>query len=118
MSNDTTPQADPVFNPDDIPAPNPRNVKLLKTVVAVLGVLLVLGTIVLIGAIVYRAAKLKSAPPVQGFKLESKLPEGSTVKSTDLNGDRMAVRIQTADGEQIILFNIKKGTEIGRIDLK
>jgi len=118
MSNDTTPQADPVFNPDDIPAPNPRNVKLLKIVIVVLGVLLILGTTLLISAIVYRASKLKSAPPVQGFKLESKLPEGSKIKSTTLNGDRMSVRVQTADGEQIILFNIKKGTEMGRIDLK
>ena len=86
--------------------------------VSVLGILLVLGTIFLIGAIVYRASKLKSAPPVQGFNLESKLPEGSKVKSTQLNGDRMSVRVQTSTGEQIILFNIKKGIEIGRIDLK
>ena len=114
MSNDTIPQLDP----NEIPAPNPRNVKLLKTVVAVLGILLVLGTIVLIGAIVYRASKLKSAPPVQGFKLESKLPAGSTVKSIRLNGDRMAVRVQTGAGEQVIIFNVKKGIEVGRIDFR
>ena len=118
MSNDTLPSSDQ----GDIPVPNPRNVKLLKIVVTVLGVLLVLGTILLIGAIVYRAAKLKSAPPVQGFKLESNLPAGSTVKSTELVGDRLAVHItnNTANGEGnlIIIFNIKKGIEIGRIDLK
>ncbi len=113
MSNDTIPSIDQ----NEISAPDPRNVKLLKTVVIVLGVLLVLGTIVLISAIVYRASKLSSAPPVQGFKLESKLPEGSTVKSTQMVGDRMAVRVQIGDREQIILFNIKKGTEIGRINL-
>ncbi len=114
MSKDTS----PINDQGDIPVPNPRNVKLLKTVVTVLGVLLVVGMIVLISAIVYRASKLKSAPPVQGFKLESKLPAGSTVKSMKLNGDRMAIRVQNGTGEQIILFNIKKGTEIGRIDLK
>ena len=118
MSNDTSQLGDLGADAGDYPPPNPRNVKLLKTVVAVLGILLVVGTIVLIGAIVYRASKLKSAPPVQGFKLESKLPEASTVKSTDLNGDKLAVTVQTQEGEQIILFNIKKGTEIGRIDLK
>ncbi len=114
MSNDTTPS----FDQDEIPAPNPRNVKLLKTVVTVLGILLVLGTILLISAIVYRASKLKSAPPVQGFQLESKLPAGSTVKSTDLDGDRLVVRVQVGNKVQIILFNIKKGIELGRINLQ
>ena len=114
MNSDTSPLNDQ----GDIPIPNPRNVKLLKTVVTVLGVLLVVGTIVLISAIVYRASKLKSAPPVQGFTIESKLPVGSTVKSTELNGDRMAVHVQNGETEQIILFNVKKGTEIGRITLK
>jgi len=114
MNSDTSPLGDQ----GDIPLPNPRNVKLLKIVVTVLGVLLVVGTIVLISAIVYRASKLKSAPPLQGFKIESKLPQASTVKSTSLNGDRMAIHIQTGESEQIILYNIKKGTEVGRINLK
>lgn len=114
MSNETSSLTDQ----NEIPAPNPRNVKLLKTIVTVMGIMLVVGTIVLITAIVYRASKLKSAPPVQGFKLESKLPQGSSVKSSQLNGDRLAIRVQTATGEQIILFNVKKGIEIGRIELK
>jgi len=114
MNSDTSPLGDQ----GDYPVPNPRNVKLLKTVVTVLGILLVVGTIVLITAIVYRASKLKSAPPVQGFKIESKLPQASMVKSTELNGDRMAVRVQNGESELIILYNIKKGTEIGRINLK
>lgn len=111
-------QTPPIGNSDDIPAPNPRNVKLLKTVVTVLGILLVVGTIVLITAIVYRASKLKSAPPVTGFNLQSKLPANAKVKSTRLNGDRLSVHTSSPNGEIIILFNIKKGREIGRIELK
>lgn len=111
-------QTPPIGNSDDIPAPNPRNVRLLKTVVTVLGVLLVAGTIVLITAIVYRASKLKSAPPVTGFDFKASLPAGAQVKSTQLNGDRLSVHVSGAQGETIILFNIKKGREIGRIRLK
>lgn len=103
---------------NDIPEPNPRNVKLLKIVVTVLGVLLVAGTIVLITAIVYRASKLKSASAATGFNLQTKLPANTTVKSTQFNGDRLSVHTSGPQGEMIILFNIKKGREIGRIKLK
>ncbi len=114
MVEDTT----PLTGQGEIPPPNPRNVKLLKTVVAVLGILLVLGTIVLIGAIVYRANKLKNTPQAKGFEIESIIGKGSSVISTQLVGDRMAVRVKTAEGEEIILFDVRKGRRIGRIRLK
>jgi len=102
----------------EIPPPNPRQVKLLKIVVTVLGVLLIVGTIVLVTAIIYRASKLKSAPQAKGFNIETVISKESQVISSQLDGDRLAVRIRTRAGEELILYNVKKGLETGRIQLK
>ena len=90
----------------------------MKTVVTVLGVLLIVGTIVLVTAIIYRASKLKSAPQVKGYDIETVVGKESQIMSSQLNGDRLAVRIKTSTGQDLILYNIKKGLEIGRIHLK
>lgn len=75
------------------------------------------GIIALIGGIAYKASKMKSRPQVEGFKIETVLPRGSTVKKTILQQDRLLVWV-TLDGvDQMIIYNIKKGVETGRIKL-
>lgn len=106
-------------NTGEIPPPDPRNVRLLKTVVIVLGVLLVLGTVVLISAIVYRASKLSSkATGISGFEITEQLPPGSQIVSTQHVGDRISVRVKTTTGERIVVFDIRKGRRVGAIEFK
>ena len=83
-----------------------------------MGALLVAGAIVLVAAIVYKASRLKKAPSVQGFKLETRLPAGTRVVETLVDGDRLLVRIKSDDGGQIIIYDLRRGRETGRIFLK
>ena len=120
MGSDNTHNQGDLAPSNDMPAPepDPKNVRLLKIVVSVLGALLVAGAVVLVIAIIYKAAKLKKAPPVEGFRLETVLPPSASVLETRINGDHLVLRIRTASGEQVIVYNIRRGRETGRILLK
>lgn len=79
---------------------------------------MIAGMVALVVGLIFKSKSGRVAAPLNGFTLNAKLPDGSSVKSTQLVGDRLSVRIITKDGEQIIIFNVKKGREIGRINLK
>jgi hypothetical protein len=111
---------------DNTPLPGtvftPRQVRVLKIAVIVMGVLLVGGFSFVMAAIVYQASNLgekKSplsgvAPAPQG---ELRLPQGASLTSMALDGDRLALHLKTDAGSEIAVIDIVSGKVLSRIPL-
>lgn len=110
----------------------PPSYSILKFIVIFLGILLVLGLAVVIGAIVYRLGN--SEPPEAGplgpaaiagpeiakllGQIELSLPEGSEITGHDLDGARLAIRLQGAAGAEIWIVDLTSGKVVSRVTLK
>lgn len=105
----------------------PPNHRGLKITVIVMGVLLVIGFIVVFSTIIYRSVKrdsneeLAKVRPRGSFApIEAAMAPGATLEAVELNGDRLAATTRLANGEgsEIILFDIRRGHELGRVRLR
>jgi hypothetical protein len=116
--------------PDNTPLPGtvftPRQVRALKIAVIVMGILLVGGFAFVMAAIVYQASKLgdtkvqasaagQAAAPASGSALT--LPPGATIASMALDGDRLALHLQTSTGPEIAVIDVTTGTVLSRIKI-
>ena len=106
-----------------MPGPLAGHVGLLKAAVAIMAVMLVVGTIVLIAGIIWKASQLpagsgaSAGEPVAAFELlDIAVPTGSVVRSVDIDGRRMAVTVEGAMSE-IIIVDISRGEIVGRVRL-
>lgn len=84
-----------------------------------MSVLIVVGTIVLVGAIIWKASRLPAAnvAGTGGFEaLDVAVPPGATVRSLAIDGDRLAVTLEGARNE-IVIVDIGRGEVVGRIRL-
>jgi hypothetical protein len=112
--------------PDNTPLPGavftPRKVRVLKIVVIVMGILLVGGFVFVMAAIVYQASKLGQGAAVgaaaSGLDAELAIPSGATVGALSLDGDRLALHVQSAAGPEIVVIDLKTGKVAVRIRLK
>ncbi len=104
----------------DIPAP-PRG---LKAAVYTMGILLVVGFIVVFSTIIYRT--VNSPDKGQGSHraagegygtIETALPAGALIQETQLDGDRLIVRFSVDRETGIVVYDIKRGMQLGRISL-
>jgi hypothetical protein len=107
---------------DDQPMPGPLagRVRMLKAAVTFMGVMLVVGTVILVIGIVWKASQLPkgSATGAGTFPaLDIAVPPGASLRSLAMDGDRMAVTLDTAPNE-IVIIDIGRGAEVGRIRLK
>jgi hypothetical protein len=118
--------------PDNTPLPGtvftPRQVRVLKIAVIVMGILLVGGFAFVMAAIVYQASKLGgkttgapfpaavSAPAAAESDLV--LPENATIGAMALDGDRLALHLQTETGPEIAVIDVATGKVLSRIALK
>src|SRR5665648_361538 len=96
--------------PDNTPLPgsvfSPRQVRLLKIAVIVMGILLVGGFAFVMAAIVYQASHLgqgkarkaaaPAAPAVSGVETALTIPPDATVTSLALDGDRLALHLNSS----------------------
>ncbi len=102
---------------------DPRNVRILKRVVYIMGVMLVVGAIVVIGTIIYRAVnydatRAASASAGPGFPaLDVAVGQGATIGTIELNGNRMAVHVSKDGSNEIIIIDVRRGTLLGRVKL-
>ncbi|MGI9484150.1 MAG: DUF6476 family protein [Hyphomicrobiales bacterium] len=102
---------------------DPRNVRILKRVVYIMGVMLVVGSIVVIGTIIYRAAtydasRSASTTPAKPFpEIIAEIGAGANVGSVELDGNRMAVHVSGNGKNEIIIIDIRKGAILGRVKL-
>lgn len=112
---------------DNTPLPGtvftPRQVRVLKIAVIVMGVLLVGGFSFVMAAIVYQASNLgerkssplpEVAPAPQG---DLRLPQGASVTSMALDGDRLAIHLKTDAGSEITVIDVVSGKVLSRIPL-
>jgi len=112
---------------DNTPLPGtvftPRQVRVLKIAVIVMGVLLVGGFSFVMAAIVYQASNLgeKKSSPLSGVAPASqgdlRLPQGASVTSMALDGDRLAIHLKADAGSEIAVIDVVSGKVLSRIPL-
>ncbi len=112
---------------DNTPLPGtvftPRQVRGLKIAVIVMGLLLVGGFAFVLAAIVYQASKAgqdKAVPPAALDGVVAELPIGkdASVTALALDGDRLAIHLNSAAGPEIAVIDLTTGKIIARIRLK
>lgn len=98
--------------------PDARNVRILKRVVYILGILIVIGTLALIGGIVWKAGQLATVRAPSGFGEASlAVPRGAQVRHMAFDGDRLAVTVEAEGTSEILLIDPRQGSLAGRIRL-
>lgn len=112
--------------PDNTPLPGtvftPRQVRVLKIAVIVMGILLVGGFAFVLAAIVYQASKggqsaVGVGAPPAGIEAELAIPKDATVTALSLDGDRLALHLNSAAGFEIVVVDLRTGKLIARIRL-
>jgi len=106
---------------------NARQVRILKVVVIVMGLLLVAGFAFVVAAIVYQATRMDESepagPPAQAManrlgELGLPVPSGTRIEGVTLDGKRMAVHLTGPNGSEIAVIDVDKGRVIARIKLE
>lgn len=118
--------------PDNSPLPGtvftPRQVRALKIAVIVMGVLLVGGFAFVLAAIVYQASHLGKGAAgdtasqalakrdvVPGVELA--LPPDATVTSMELDGERLALHLNSSLGPEVVIVDVGSGKVLARIKI-
>ena len=111
--------------PDNTPLPGtvftPRQVRALKIAVMVMGVLLVGGFAFVLAAIVYQASRGGQSGAPAGAEAaagELHIPKDASISTLALDGDRLALHLQTSAGPEIVVIDLKTGKTLTRIKLK
>ena len=108
--------------------PPASRVKILLTVVIVLGILLFVGFAVVVGTIMKRLnnppaieTALEAVQPTQKngvYERVVSVPEGAELVSFRHARGRLVLQLKDAQGDFIVLVDMRKGTELGRIRLQ
>jgi hypothetical protein len=95
------------------------NVRALKILVAVMGVLLAAGVMVLVVAIGMRLSH-RTPPPVAAFTAPPvTLPNGAKIEAVGAGPDRIVLDLLLLDGtRQLIILDMATGRLIGAIPLR
>ncbi len=114
--------------PDNTPLPGtvftPRHVRVLKIAVITMGILLVGGFAFVLAAIVYQASRGGQSGAGAGgavpgaLETELAIPKDAIVTSLSLDGDRVALHLNSTAGPEIAVVDLKTGKVIARIRLK
>jgi hypothetical protein len=106
---------------------SPRQVRILKIAVIVMGVLLVGGFAFVLAAIVYQAshpaqdATLTGAQAVPGegaLSIDLPVPAGAAVTAMSLDGNRLAVHLAAPSGPEIAVIDLATGEIVAHVRLK
>jgi hypothetical protein len=105
----------------------PRQVRLLKIAVIVMGVLLVGGFASVIAAIVYQASRLgqtpaptAAAPAIAPASANAELPipKDAEVTALALDGNRLALTLKSASGSELLVIDLGSNKVLSRIKLR
>ena len=103
--------------------PSPAKLLALKTLVVVLGVAILISA----GFVAYGVATRFSEPAAQGRSttpppddpVSVALPAGVTVLDSDLDGDRILLRLRLPDNsERLVIYDAVSGAQLGVINLR
>jgi hypothetical protein len=102
----------------------PRQVRILKIAVIVMGVLLVGGFAFVLAAIVYQAshpvqdAGVTSVPGQGAPSIDLPVPAGAAVTAMSLDGNRLAVHLSGPSGPEIAVIDLASGKVVAHVRLK
>ena len=105
----------------------PRQVRILKIAVIVMGVLLVGGFAFVLAAIVYQASRpaqdagvaaAQVAPGQGGLNIDLPVPAGAAVSAMSLDGNRLAVHLNGPAGPEIAVIDLATGKVVAHVRLK
>ena len=101
--------------------PDPRRVRTLLIVVIVLGILLVGGLAVVVGTIIKRlndpAAAVEAKSKRSFGDIQTLVPAGSRIVGMQTTADKLVVQLSGPGGESLLIYDVRKGVELGRIKL-
>ena len=87
------------------------NIQFLKFIVIAMGLLIVVGVAILGVTIVNRiAARGEAAKPPE--KIALSLPDGAQIVETVLDDNRMALRLERAEGAEILIIDLTTGAVV------
>ena len=99
----------------------PRQLRVLKIAVVVMGIILVVGFAAVIGRIAYLITKGGTVQPPAVHALAKAarlpLPAGAVVRSIALAGDRLTVHYDTPAGASIAILDLATGEPLAHVDL-
>ena len=112
--------------PENTPLPGtvftPRQLRVLKVAVIVMGILLVGGFAFVLAAIVYQASKggqeSKPSPIMSGIATNLPVAKDATINSLSLDGNRLALHLNTGSGPEVVVVDLQTGNVLARIKLK
>jgi hypothetical protein len=111
----------PVTAQDGTDPFTPRQLRILKIAVVVMGIILVIGFAAVIGRIAYLITKGGTAQPPAAHALTKAarlpLPAGAVVRSIALAGDRLAVHYDTPAGAGVAILDLLSGEPLAHVDL-
>ena len=95
--------------------------RMLKVAIVAMGVMVVAGLLTVIGRIVYLASQdgqqASTASGAIAPAARLGLPEGASVRSVALSGDRLAVHYDAPGGSGIAILDLASGRALSRVDI-
>ena len=91
----------------------PPSARLLLRVVYIMGIILVLLFLTLVGGIIWKSSR-KADPkvaPLRPPRLGLNLPQGSDIRSAEIDGDRLVLNT----GREVIVIDLRKNAIVSRI---
>ena len=86
----------------------------LLALVIILGVLIVVGVVALIVAAVLRAGSIRAPSASEAYAASVAAP-GERIESTQLDGNRILLRLSGPNGDELVVLDAATGRVIGRI---
>lgn len=102
----------------------PRQVRMLKWAVVVMGIMLVGGFALIMGAIVYQASNLRESGSAAVTTSSSEViralnvPEGMSVSHIALGDNRLAIHLTGPGASEIRVIDLGTGAVVSRIPLQ
>ena len=93
------------------------NIQFLKFLVIAMGVLIVAGVATLGVTIANRVAALGDAAGAPSERIAVSLPDGARIVETTLSEDRLALRLDTPDGPEILIVDIATGALLSTVEI-
>lgn len=84
------------------------NIQALKALVIGMGVLIVIGVTVIV-VTVFNRIQDRDGAAAAPERLEVAIPEGATLLEVVPNGQRLVLRLETPDGPQVMVVNLRSG---------
>jgi streptogramin lyase len=92
-------------------AERPKDLRALKALVVILGVLIILGTALVAGVIIHRIYASQAAPSMTAAAplVAAALPAGTHVAGIAAAGDEVAIWVTGAGGDRVFLLDPRSG---------